>query len=60
MSLDYLHGRHLKLCQMPFLREIARDVAADWQPTIRLVIKAKEVSYGMKPPELAFPRFIPQ
>src|SRR5712692_4035450 len=45
---------------MSFLRKVTRDVPADRKPRIQLVVKAKEVSYDMKSPQLAFACFIPQ
>src|SRR5260370_2035629 len=43
---------------MSFLRKVTRDVPADRKPRIQLVVKAKEVSYDMKSPQLAFACFI--
>src|SRR5438552_8913678 len=45
---------------MSFLRKVTRDVPADRKPRIQLVVKAKEVSYDMKSPQLAFACFIAQ
>src|SRR5712664_1036816 len=45
---------------MSFLRKVTRDVPADRKPRIQLVVKAKEVSYDMKSPQLAFACFITQ